>query len=143
MDKRSGSGSGVYIQPNGSLIVQRGGIMTPVAGAKVTCVADIEALPWTRDQIVDAPMFRMCDEFVRLETTDWETKRKAMYAITYSMYGDFFDGDGNVVLMDDEMMRNILSYNQFAPENNPSIVEFWRLGDIGDWQSPGRATDED
>lgn len=128
MEKRVAQ-MGVFVQPNGGLVVQRGGIMTPIAGAKITCVEDIEALPWTKDQIADALMFRMCDVFVRDEATDWETKKKAIYAMIYHMYGNFTDPEGNVIVIDDDIVRTTLAYNQFAPENNLAY-EYWRLGDI-------------
>lgn len=114
---------GIFIQPNGSFIAQRGGILTPIKGAKIRCVADIEALPWTKDQIVDALLFRMCDEYVRCETTDWETKKKAMFAMIYHSFG-------YMGVIEDEDLHNILASNPYSEDGNGSMVQFWRLGDL-------------
>lgn len=114
---------GTFVQPNGSVVVQRGGIMYPSKGACITCVEDIENLPWTKDQIVDAYMFRMCDEFVRLESTDWETKKKATFAMIQHSYG--FLG-----VVTDEFMETILASNPYSEDNNGSMVQMWKLGDL-------------
>lgn len=124
MEQRSNTNKGVFIQPNGSMIVQRGGIMTPIAGAKVTCVEDIEVLPWTKDQIADALLFRMCDEYVRLESTDWETKKKAIYAMIFHSFG-------HIGIVDDDFVRDTLCSMPYdEDDNNNSVVKLWRLGDV-------------
>lgn len=94
--------SGIFLQANGSLIAQRGGIMRPIEGTKVASIQDILNLPWTRDCIADELLFKMCDDFVRLPTTDWETKKKAIHAMVDCSLG--FAGE-----VTDELCAQILA----------------------------------
>lgn len=122
--KMASTVKGVFLQPNGSLIAQRGGIMRPIGDARITCVADIENLPWTRDQIADAYLMRMCDEFVRDPSTNWETKKLATFAMIEFSHGF-------IATIDDDVMRNILACDGYASEdNNGRIVKMWQLGDL-------------
>lgn len=114
---------GDFVQPNGSLIKLRGGIMHPEEGAYVGSIADIEALPWTKNMIADAYMFRMCDEYIKAETTDWETKKKATYSLVYHSYG-------HIAVVDDENMKQIMSQTPYAEDDNGSMVQLWKLGDL-------------
>ena len=110
---------GVFLQPNGSMIPCRGGIMTPIIGTRVCSVEDIENLPWTGDPLADAWLFRISDEFVREETTCWLDKKKAIFTIVCKMYGYM----GTV---SDDMVRATLRTDPFHGEHK-SIARLWML----------------
>jgi len=114
---------GDFVQPNGSVIKLRGGIMHPEKGAYVGCIEDIEALPWTKDQIADAYMFRLCDAYIKAESTDWETKKKATYTLVYYSYG-------HLAAVDDAMMKAIMAEDPYSEDDNGSMVQRWKLGDL-------------
>ena len=117
---------GVYVQQNGCQIPLRGGIYRPAKGSFIRDVEEIANLPWTKDGIIDAFMFRMCDEFVRKPSTDWETKRQAIYSMIYHHFG-FVGGLDHV---DDDMIHQILASNPYDEDHNGKIVKFWQLGII-------------
>lgn len=117
---------GVYVQQNGSMIPLRGGIYRPAKGSFIRNVYEIAALPWTKDGIIDAYMFRMCDEFVKMPTTDWETKRQAIHSMIYHSFG-FTGGLSDI---DDNMITTILNNNPYDEDDNGKIVKMWQLGII-------------
>jgi hypothetical protein len=126
---------GVYIQQNGSQIPLRGGIYRPAEGSFIRSVEDIKNLPWTKDGIVDAFMFRMCDEYVRRDDVDWETKRAAIFAMIYHSYG-------YIGAVGDDTIRDILNSNPYEyDDNSPSVVKFWQLGIIDPDMPPPMATE--
>lgn len=114
---------GVFVQQNGSVIPLRGGIYRPSPGTFIRSVDEIELLPWTKDGIVDAFMFRLCDEFVRKVTTAWETKRKAIFTMIYHSHG--YVGE-----IGDDIIHSILTSNPYDEDNNGSMVKLWQLGDM-------------
>lgn len=114
---------GVFVQQNGKLIPLRGGILRPCPGTFIRHVDEIELLPWTKDGIIDAFIFRMCDEFVRKASTDWETKRKAIFTMIYHSHG--YIGE-----IDDDIINSILSNNPYDEDNNGSVIKLWQLGDL-------------